>query len=160
MPSASLAEWIWGVAALLSTVLAVRSLRDAQNDEAFLTATGINGPRRLVADANIRQEGFRLASSLVMVAAAVTSLFLSPPPPPFSEVPQTMVTVVAWIAVAGAMSLASWLDRSSRRKLAKFVGETTPKDPATGLIVEKGAEALPAPNTTSNRRAVSDRRHE
>lgn len=160
MPSASVAEWIWCAAALLSTVLAVRSLRDAQDDLAFLTATGINGPRRLVADANIRQESFRLGCSFVMVAASITSLFMDPPPPPFRDVPQTMVTVFAWIVVAGAMSVASWLDRGARRKLAKFVGETSPKDPSTGLLVEKGPEALSAPVTTPDRRASADRRHE
>jgi hypothetical protein len=118
--NASPLEWVFLAISILLCVFTVFTLRDAMVDAAFLVANGVNGPRTIIADTNIREESLKLGIAVVMLIVSVVSLFLQPPPPPYSEVPQSLVATIGWCAVAALMILSSWLSRSARRRLQAY----------------------------------------
>lgn len=135
-------EYAWWIASLTALSFSLWGLREAMIDHAFLLATGMNGARKAVAEANQRGEAFRLAKCVVMVLASTASLFLPPPPPNYQELPQSLIGQIAWIVVALVMATHSFLDWQTRRKLAKYSADLHPTDPTTGhVIAEKGSSA-------------------
>src|SRR5215207_7710294 len=81
---------------LLVAGVTIWTLRDALVDMTFLMAKKLNGPRKVVADMNVRQEWFRLAMAGIMVLATGASLGLPPPPPTLAAHPQALVFSLAW----------------------------------------------------------------
>lgn len=152
-------EWAWVVASIIAATLSLYALIDATKDAAFLVAVGANGPRKIVADGNIRQEFSRLLKSVISLMAAMASLFLAPPPPGYAQLPQSQVSLIAWILIMVVMAGASLLDRVARKRLAKYTAQDHPTDPSTGQRVsEKGPHAsgsisgLTVPDDPLNRR--------
>lgn len=113
-------EWVFFAVSVVVDLLAIWTLREATMDQSIFTAKQVNGPRKAVADSNVREGWFSVGIGLVMTVAAALSLYLKPPPPPFSEVQQTVVFLMAWIAVGALTTISSLLSKSSRRKLMAF----------------------------------------
>lgn len=152
-------EWAWLFASLVASAFALHALIDATKDAAFLVAVGANGPRKIVADSNIRQEFSRLVKSSISLTAAMASLFLAPPPPEYSQLPQSQVGLVAWILVMVVMTGASLLDRLARKRLARYTSQSHPTDPSTGQrISAKGPQAADSPAGLSIPDDVTNRR--
>jgi hypothetical protein len=132
-------EWTWFVISIIATGFTAYGLREAIMDHAFLISSGMNGIRKAVAEMNQRGEGFRVIKCVVMVLASGASLFLPPPPPDYTELPQSLVSMIAWILVALVMLLHSYLDRKTRQKIAHVSADAHPIDPVTGRkIAQKG----------------------
>ncbi len=144
-------ELVWFSVSLLSLLLSAATLRDAIVDATFLLASGKNGARKVIADLNIRQEGFRMAITVIMVLASGLSLFLDPPPPDYTQLPQSLVTMAAWIVVAFIMAIWSLLDTSARRKLAAYSVAVNPTDPVTGAAVDPSQPVDEAPPKVDRR---------
>lgn len=113
-------EVIFTIVALASEIVSIYALRDALIDSTVQAAAKINGPRRLVADNNIRQEQLRLSISSVMLMASCTFLVLEPPPPSYLVLPQSMVGLIAWIIVSLIIMISSLIDKSVRKKLQRY----------------------------------------
>lgn len=111
-------EMIFFIVAILSMVVAVYSLREAMMDQA-MRESSTHDPIKTVADANVRQEWFKISISIVMLAASALALFLEPPPPDYQRVPQSLVFAIAWILVGVLLVTASLLDKSMRRRIIR-----------------------------------------
>lgn len=152
-------EWIFFVASIVSCGLSIFTLRDAIIDSAFLRASGKNGNRRIVADANIRGEQFRLTISAVMMMASFSSLFMEPPPPDYAVLPQSAMLLGAWIVVCMLMSGWSLIDKSARHKFGTYSDAVNPADPMTGQAVDPSRPVNNEPATEDRRsNHVADRR--
>jgi hypothetical protein len=102
--------------ALLVLGVSVLSLRIAVID-GIVAQRDLSAPKKVVADANIRQEWFKIGISIVMLLSSAAALFLEPPPPAYRSVPQSLVSGIAWIVVGILMIISSLIDKSARRKL-------------------------------------------
>lgn len=145
-------EWIFFISSMISCALSIFTLRDAIIDSAYLRASGKNGNRRIVADANIRGEQFRLSISAVMMLASFTSLFLEPPPPDYIVLPQSAMLLGAWIVVSTLMSGWSLIDSSARHKFSAYADAVNPSDPVTGAPLDPS-------RPIDNSPAIEDRRN-
>jgi len=117
--SANFLEWVFFVSSIVHVLFTIFTWRSAIIDSAFLLATGVNGARMAVADQNVREEGIKIVIGVVMVVAAVAAVLLDPPPPPYQEVPQSMVSMVAFVAIACMLILSSATSRSVRKRLER-----------------------------------------
>jgi hypothetical protein len=80
-------------------------------------------------------------------------MFMEPPPPDLNTLPQSLVSLMAWIVIAILMSLWSLLDKSARRKLASYAVAVNPTDPVTGAAVDPSQPPNNEPPTTDQRQA-------
>jgi hypothetical protein len=126
---------------------------------AFLKANQINGLLQISADNIIQQELLRVAIGAVMVLSSVVSMFLSPPPPSYSELPQSLVMLIAWNMIGLLMLLQSVIDRAANLRLSRYkkievqavVGFIDPGVDAPAraqevrdTVIEKAADAIEA----------------
>lgn len=109
-------ETIFFVVSVISMIISVYALREAMLDQA-VRSTVLSDPAKIIADAGVRQEWFKIAISIAMLIASGAALFLEPPPPGYQQVPQSLVFAIAWIIVGVIMITSSLLDRSLRHKL-------------------------------------------
>lgn len=116
-------EVTFAVTAFVVCSISLYSLRQAILDQTALISANVNGPRKLMADGNVREEVMRLGVGSVMFVAAICALFLEPPPPTYQVAPQSLVFVVAWCCVGFLMIISSTLERLTRRKLIRAVHE-------------------------------------
>lgn len=152
-------EIVWFISAVIATGFCAWGLRDTIIDTAFLISAGINGPRKIIAENNQRGEAFRMIKACVMLLASGASLVLPPPPPSYSELPQSLVGLMAWLIVAGALIMHSLSDRVARRRLARYSAQERPLDPMSGhTVLEKGADAGQATGILSTTYDQKDRR--
>lgn len=112
-------EFGFFVISIVVLVVSVFSLRDCMLDQSALAMHGQNGALKIIADANSRQEWFKIAIGVVMLLASGAALILEPPPPSYQNQPQDAVFTVAWICVGLLMILATTLDRMVRRSLIR-----------------------------------------
>lgn len=117
----NLIEISWAVIAVVVLAFAFYGLRESIIDSAFLLANKVNGPRKLTAEMNKREETFRLSQTVVMLLYAIGALILPPPPPNYSEQPQTLVGLLAWMMVGLLMIADSLMARAARKKLQQYV---------------------------------------
>lgn len=110
----------WLSISILFVMITMYGLREALIDSAVLTANKVNGPRRVTADANVRQEEIRIIIAFIMLLSSIGAIFLPPPPPEYSELPQSLILMFAWILVAILLTVSSFFDRSIRLKLEKY----------------------------------------
>jgi hypothetical protein len=143
-------EGAFAVLAFVATLFSIYALRDATIDSSLLTAAKVDGSRRLVADNNIRQEGLRLVIAGVMLLAGVSFLFLEPPPPEYWYLPQSLVGLIAWILVTAILILASWFDKSVRRKLQR----------SSPIDVQTSSKTVAAPESNDELVKVAQRTRE
>lgn len=129
--AANMLEWVFLAMSLATLIVSMLALREAVRDETFLITHGNNGPRKLVADQNVREEGIKVAISAVMIVASLASVLLAPPPPPYRELPQSLTTMVAWIVVACLLIVSSLLSRWVRSKLYRYAEDGTPQRRST-----------------------------
>jgi hypothetical protein len=108
---------------LTTLIVSMYSLHEAIVDETWLTTRDNNGPRKVIADGNVREEGFKVGMSAVMVGASVLALIMAPPPPNYSQLPQSLTFLIAWITVGVLMITSSAFGRIVRRKLYKYSEE-------------------------------------
>lgn len=113
-------EIVWLAISVFVLALSVWSLREAVVDSAFMMANNINGARKVIADVSIRQEATRVGIALIMTLAATSSMFFPPPPPNYLMMPQSLIAMLAWNAVAVLMVVGSLLERTARRKLQDY----------------------------------------
>lgn len=116
-------EYAFVIISLAAFIVSLYSLREAVIDETWLTTRGTNGPRKIVADANVREEGFKVAKTAVMVAASLLALFMAPPPPAYTELPQSFMFLIAWMIVGLLMIMGSLFSRLVRHRLYKYSEE-------------------------------------
>lgn len=152
-------EWVFLSISLLLLACSGYSIREAIIDSAFLTANMVNGPRSLIADQNVREETIKLAIGCVMFFTSLVSLFLEPPPPPYTLVPQSVVSMVAWCLVASLMVASSWLAKSVRRRLLRYSPVEVSKVVETLPAVEGGRTNKEVADEASNARAEAHVRH-
>lgn len=121
---ANQAEVVFFLVSMIVMFISVHALRESMVDQSVLDQKAADTagyePKRIVADANIRSEWFKISISSVMILASASALFLEPPPPQYTFVPQTLVYTIAWISVAMLMIVSSILDRSARRALLQY----------------------------------------
>lgn len=113
-------EMLFAVLSILALGVCVYCWRDADMDSAVLSVAKVNGPRRMIADNNIRQEQLRLGISLVMVLTSWSFLYLPPPPPDYSSLPQSISGLIGWITVCLMVLAKSLADLSLRRRLQRY----------------------------------------
>lgn len=148
-------EIVWLTVSVVVMTLSVWALREAIVDSAFMVAHNINGPRKVVADASIREESIKVGISIVMLVAATASNFFPPPPPEYSEMPQLLIAMLAWNAAALLMAVSSLLNRTVRRKLAQYAPVSVNREVGT---VEPGAGVVGrAEDMRTESKAAEDR---
>ena len=113
-------EMLWFAESLALLLWFIVSARRAIGMSAYLKANQINGLLQISADNIIQQELLRTAIGSVMVVSSGAALFLAPPPPDYTNLPQTVVLLVAWNLVGGLMLLQSMIDRSANIRLRKY----------------------------------------
>lgn len=136
-------EWVTVSVAIVWCTVSLYTLRDAVEDQAFLTMSGVNGARKIVADGSVRQEIGRLLKASTMFLASFASLFLEPPPPDYAILPQSLLIMLALVLIGVIGVFSSLLEKRERYRLARMANEVHPKDPVTGQAVErKGPNAI------------------
>jgi len=148
--------------ALLVVGITIWTLRDALTDHTFLVAKKFDGPRRVVADMNVRQEQFKLAMAGIVAFGTGAGLALPPPPPPLTIVPQALIFTLGWLIVGALMACSSILDKSARHRLQRLapveleqtVGQVPPlgRPPAPAAV--EHAEAVREQGGTYGRRST------
>lgn len=113
-------EWVFLMIAIVVIWSSVYSMREAMIDAAVLVAHGLNGPRTVLAEQNIREESIKVGIGFVMLCASIAALFLHPPPPSYADVPQSIVSMIAWCVVSALMILSSALATAARRKAQRY----------------------------------------
>lgn len=160
LPNAHPLEWAFLATAITSFALSVSTLRDALVDSAYLVATRNQQRevdfgyivRKTVADMNVRQELFRLSTSLIMVLVSTLALFMEPPPPDYTSLPQSQIFLFGWITVCILKGVWSLMDKSTRRKLARYLEAPNPTDPATGSATDPTRPTSEEPGDAGDRR--------
>lgn len=135
--------WLEVVFAALSIIaigVCMYAWRDADIDAAVLSVAKVNGPRRLVADNNIRQEQLRFGISLVMVLTSWSFLYLPPPPPDYGSLPQSISGLIGWVIVCLMVIVKSLADMSLRRRLQRY----------SPVEVQTHSRIVAAPSTNQN----------
>jgi hypothetical protein len=89
-----------------------------------VTARSSDERRQTVANADTEQAWFKFAIAIVMLLSAAAALFLEPPPPRYTQVPQTVVYTMAWIAVGVIMVTSSLIAMRVRRRLRQLAAES------------------------------------
>jgi len=113
-------EVLWFLQSLGLLIWFTISARRAIGMSAYLKANQINGLLQISADNIIQQELLRVAIGAVMVLSAVCAMFLSPPPPSYSELPQSLVMLIAWNIIGALMLLQSIVDRAANVRLNRY----------------------------------------
>jgi hypothetical protein len=133
-------------AAFIFLCISIYGLRQARMDASALNAARVNGPRKAMAETAVDQGWAHVFVGLTMAGAAILSLILEPPPPDYTTLPQSLVGMVAWILVAGLLSLASLLAKSARQRVSEYapmeIEGVTSSQPAPGpdVSLRDGAE--------------------
>lgn len=136
-------ETVFSAIAMVALSVSVYAWRDAHIDSAILSAAGVNGPRRAIADNNIHQELLRFGIALVMVVTSWSFLYLAPPPPDYSGLPQSIAGLVAWILISLMVMTSSLMDKGIRKKLQQYAP----------MEVQTQSRTVPAPITADGGRS-------
>lgn len=108
---------LWTLVSVAGAAYALANWRDAALDYRALKALPDyrpDGPRAVVAHANIRREQLRLVSQIAFTAIGAQSLILPPPPPPPHK---GRIIAIAGIMIGQlALVLNDVLDRTDRRR--------------------------------------------
>lgn len=97
---ASVVELIFFMLSMVAVVFWGYQVWESLRDSTFQSVNKINGQIRTVTEIAGQQAWMKLIGGLVMLVASVFFLSAVPPPPPYSDLPASLVGVVAWIMIA------------------------------------------------------------
>lgn len=110
-------EWAVLLFGLSGLGFSIWGLATAWIDLTFLTASNVNGARRVVALQNITKESFRMTLQTIIVIVGAVCVLNAPPPPDYRMLPQSLIAIVAWLISSGLLSVWVVLDRVRRIQL-------------------------------------------
>lgn len=113
-----LVRWVWVGASAVGVTIGVANWKDAADDYAAVQAIPDyrhDGPRAIIARANVRRQVFRSLTQVCFLAVGVVAAFIPPPPPPPSRL--RIVTVIGLIVGQAGVVANDLLDRRDRYRV-------------------------------------------
>lgn len=108
---------LWLLICFSGIGIGVLALREAQSDKKYLTDSGFNGVRLIIANGTIRREMLRLVPQLMFTIIGLMALFSPPPEDPPPRTIASIIFAYLLIGAAAVLTTNSWMDRRMRRKL-------------------------------------------